>query len=441
MALNLLTDTGILKVAIGDKGFLLSDGGGLYLRVGKARVLKGRTEPKAVTENRTSQGKLPKKASAHKKVAKVADRSWVFIYERGKKRTEIGLGGYPSVTLERARALRTECRRLLDEGRDPRLARGGGAAANTPKASTFGEVAEIVLKKVKAESKNPKHADQWDMTLRHYAKPLWPKPWTDIGTDDVIAVLQPHWSRVPETAARLRGRIENVLDAARARQRDLAPTAWYNPATWRGHLSTLLSARSKLTRGNHPALPYSEIPTFMKRLHGRAGLARLATEFLILTAARTSEARLAVWSEFDFEKEMVWTVPAERTKTGKEHVVPLSDRAIAILKEVKPLCSVDNFVFPGMKPGAPLSDMTLTAVLRRMGIPRGVASIHGFRSTFTDWVGDETEYPEELADHALSHQVGNAVKRAYRRKKAIEKRRPLMKDWERYCLSKIEVAS
>jgi integrase len=267
------------------------------------------------------------------------------------------------------------------------------------------------------------------MTLETYCAPMWAKPVADIAMADVLEVLQPLWRSRPETASRLRGRIEAVLDAAKAqgfRQGE-------NPARWRGHLDKLLPKRQKLTRGHHAAMPYREVPAFMARLRERESISSLALEFAILTAARTGEVLGARWQEIDLAAK-VWTVPATRMKAGKEHRVPLSSRALAILERLAK-AKTGEFVFPGQKPGHPLSTMALEMVLRRMKI-KG-ATVHGFRSTFRDWSGDETHFPRELAEAALAHVAGDSTERAYRRGDALEKRRALMNAWAQYLESSV----
>ena len=241
---------------------------------------------------------------------------------------------------------------------------------------------------------------------------------------DVLAVLKPHWEQRPETAGRLRGRIERVLNAAKA----AGHRTGENPAAWRGHLENLLPPRQKLGRGHHEALPWSQVPEFMGALRQREGVAALAVEFAILTAARSGEVRGAAWDEFDVAAKL-WTVPPERMKAGREHRVPLTARAVEIIETVSKLPN-DAYVFPGMKSGAPLSDMSLSAVLRRMTV---AATVHGFRSSFKDWASEATSYPNELSEAALAHITGDKVERAYRRGDALERRRELMEAWAQYC--------
>jgi integrase len=269
--------------------------------------------------------------------------------------------------------------------------------------------------------RNAKHAAQWEMTLRDYAAPLRRIPVDKVTTDDVLSVLKPVWNTKAETASRVRGRIERVLDAARAHGlRD-----GENPARWRGHLDQLLPRRQRLTRGHHAAMPYAELPSFMSDLQSREGTAALALEFAILTVARSGEVLGARWDEIDFERA-VWIIPAPRMKASREHRVPLCKRALEIAKTMQQIRNVD-FVFPGHKRGKPLSVMALEMVLRRMKITH--ATVHGFRSAFRDWAAECTNFPNEVCEAALAHVIGNKVEAAYRRGDLFEKRRKLMEAW------------
>jgi integrase len=261
------------------------------------------------------------------------------------------------------------------------------------------------------------------MTLTVYAASLANKPVDAITTDDVLAVLQPLWTTKAATASRLRGRIEKVLDAARAK----GLREGENPARWRGHLDHLLPKKSKLTR-HHPAMAYEHVAAFIARLQETASVGALALEFCILTAARSGEVLRARWSEIDLDKK-IWTVPADRMKAAREHRCPLSGRAVAILKQLAEIRTGD-FVFPGRRKNRPLWDMAMNWTLRRMKAD-GVTT-HGFRSAFRDWAGNETHFPREVAEAALAHSVGNQVEAAYRRSDALAKRRQLMEAWAGY---------
>jgi integrase len=273
--------------------------------------------------------------------------------------------------------------------------------------------------------RNAKHAAQWEMTLRDYAAPLRRLPVDKITTDDVLSVLKPVWNEKPETASRLRGRIERVLDAAKAQ----GLRNGENPARWRGHLDQLLPKRQRLTRGHHAAMPYAEVPAFVIALQGRQAIAALALEFAILTAARSGEVLGARWNEFDVDRA-VWTVPAKRMKAGREHRVPLSRRAVKIVKVLHE-ASAGDFVFPGQKPGKPLSVMALEMVLRRMKVDD--VTVHGFRSAFRDWAAECTNFTNEVCEAALAHVIENKAEAAYRRGDLFDKRRKLMDRWAAYC--------
>jgi integrase len=265
------------------------------------------------------------------------------------------------------------------------------------------------------------------MTLREYAAPLRSKHVDEITTEDVLAVLQPIWREKPETASRLRGRIEAVLDAARAR--GFIPRNEANPARWRGHLDHLLPKRGKLSRGHHAALPYAELPAFLASLREREAVAALALEFTILTAARSGEVLGARWLEIDLATK-VWAVPAARMKAAREHRIPLSAAALAILEKLAE-AKTGEYVFPGRSADRPLSVMAMEMVLRRMKV-EGV-TVHGFRSAFRDWAGNETHFAREIAEAALSHVVGDKAEQAYRRGDALEKRREMMEAWAAWC--------
>jgi len=347
-------------------------------------------------------------------------RRWVFLYRWRGKPTEIGLGSARDVTLARARELASQARANLAEGINPKDARKPSEGA------TFGECADRVIEAMRPSWRNDKHTAQWEMTLRDYAAPLRQLSVDKIVTDDVLAVLKPLWNAKPETASRLRGRIERVLDAAKAQ----GFRSGENPARWRGHLDQLLPKRQRLTRGHHAAMSYAELPAFMSNLQARQAMAALALEFAILTAARTGEVLGARWQEFDLDQAAVWTVPATRMKAGREHRVPLSPRALKIVKALHETRDGD-FVFPGQKPGKPLSVMALEMILRRMKIDD--ATVHGFRSAFRDWAAERTNFPNEVCEAALAHVIGNKAEAAYRRSDLFDKRRKLMDMWANYC--------
>jgi integrase len=354
-------------------------------------------------------------------VGRNAGKRWVFVYRRPAdgKRCEIGFGGLSAVPLAKARKKAGEARALLADGRDPRSQRGRSAVP------TFGEMAERHIKSMSAGWRNDKHRAQWEMTLREYATSLLEMPVDNISTADVRRVLDPIWKKIPETASRVRGRIENVLDAAKAE----GYRTGENPATWRGHLKLLMPARQRLSRGHHAAMGIDDLPVFVARLRGRPAVAGRCLEFAILTAARSGEALGARWSEISSDAK-VWKIPAERMKATREHRIPLSRRALEILREMEPLRD-GEYVFPGQRRGQPLSTMALEMVLRRMQIED--ATVHGFRSTFRDWCGNRTSFPRELAEHALAHVIGDRAEQAYRRDDALERRRPMMDEWATFC--------
>jgi integrase len=346
-------------------------------------------------------------------------RRWVFLYRWHGKPTEIGLGSARDVTLARARELATQARGNLAESINPKDARKPSEGA------TFGECADRVIEAMRPSWRSSKHAGQWETTLRGYAAPLCRLPVDNITTDDVLAVLKPLWSSTPATAARLRGRIEHVLDAAKAR----GLRSGENPARWRGHLSQLLPKRQLLTRGHHAAMSYADLPAFMIELQARQATTTLALEFTILTAARSGEVLGAEWSEFDLDRA-VWTLPAVRMKGGREHRVPLSQRAHEIVKALHEVRD-SAFVFPGQRAGEPLSAAALVRLLRRMKIE--AATVHGFRSTFRDWAAECTNFANEVCEAALAHVIENKAEAAYRRGDLFEKRRKLMDAWAAYC--------
>jgi integrase len=356
-------------------------------------------------------------------VDKAGAKRWVFLFRFEGRLREMGLGGLSSVPLSRARELATEARTVLATGQNPIDARKIDRAI-----PTFGACADQLLESMSSEWRNAKHRAQWKMTLEEYAKPLRGKPIDEITTEDVLKVLKPIWTDKPETASRLRGRIERVLDAAKA----LGHRSGENPALWRGHLKNLLPRRQKLTRGHHAAMPYDKVAKFCLDLRGREAVAAQALHFCILTAARSGEVLGARWAEIDLDKA-IWTVPAARMKAAREHRVPLADPAKAILvamAEARVHKKPDDHVFPGQKRGAPLSGMAMAMILRRMKLT-GV-TVHGFRSSFRDWAGECTAFPREVAEAALAHTVGDETERAYRRGDALEKRRELMAGWAEY---------
>jgi integrase len=346
-------------------------------------------------------------------------RRWVFLFRWRGKPTEIGFGSARDVSLARAREFASKARAKLSEGVNPKDVRRPAEGA------TFGECANRLIDAMRPSWRNGKHAAQWQMTLRDYAAPLRPLPVDKITTDDVLSVLRPMWQEKPETASRLRGRIERVFDAARAQGLRNSE----NPARWRGHLDQLLPKRQRLTRGHHAAMNYVELPAFMTDLQAREAISAAALEFTVLTGARSGEVLGARWDEFDLDRAQ-WTIPAARMKAGREHRVPLSQRALEVAKAMHEARNGD-FVFPGQKPGRPLSVMALEMVLRRMKIDR--VTVHGFRSAFRDWAAECTSFPNEVCEAALAHVIENKAEAAYRRSDLFDKRRKLMEAWAAYC--------
>ncbi len=350
-------------------------------------------------------------------------KRWTFLYVRDGKQREMGLGAAQDVPLADARALADAARATLRAGADPiDIRRAMGKAEAVP---TFGAYVETFLAAKEGGWRNPKHRAQWRMTLTKYAAPLHSLHLDKVAVADVLAALRPLWQTKPETASRLRGRIEAVLDAAKV----AGHRSGENPAAWSGNLEHLLPKRGKLSRGHHAAMAYTDVPAFIAKLRERDALAALALEFCILTAARSGEVLGARWSEIDLAAQ-VWTVPAARMKATREHRIPLSERALAILERLSE-ARTGELVFPGQRAGRPLSVMAMEMLLRRMD--QDAVTVHGFRSAFRDWAGNETHFPREVAEAALAHVVGDKAEQAYRRGDALEKRRALMSAWASHC--------
>ena len=351
-------------------------------------------------------------------------RKWVFRYSRAGVTRDMGLGAAGGVSLAEAREAAITARSHLREGRDP-IAERHNLWTGPRNIPTFAQVADELIASIGPSFRNAKHRAQWRMTLDVYAKPLHSKPVDSITTDEVLAVLTPLWNTKPETASRLRGRIERVLDVAKAKGLRSAD----NPARWRGHLATILPSRHKLSRRHFSALPYDEIPVFLEKLRAVPGVAARALEFLILTASRSGEVRQMTWRELN-EDMTIWTVPADRMKGAREHRVPLSHHASQILRALPTRTS--GYVFCGRSFHAPQSNMALAMLVRRL---HAGITVHGFRSTFRDWSGEVTSFPREIAEAALAHVIGDQTERAYRRGDALDKRRELMTAWSNYCAS------
>jgi integrase len=359
-------------------------------------------------------------------------KSWIYRWSRDKQSHDMGLGtaGKDDVTIAEARELAAGARRVVRDGDDPIAARKTKrlqAKLDAAKAMTFRQCAEAYIAAKKAEWGNPKHAAQWPATLQTYVYPVFGElAVQDIDLGLVMRALEPIWTAKPETASRVRGRIESVLDWATTRGHRKGE----NPARWRGHLEHQLPKTSKVQQTRHlAALPYPEIGDFIVELRQQEGVGARALEFTILAAARTGEVIGARWDEINFA-DRLWTIPADRMKAGKEHRVPLSDSALAVLNEMQQGRHSD-FVFPGQQAGRPLRNMAMLQVLKRMG--RHDLTVHGFRSAFADWAAERTNFPDEVRQMALAHTVGDKVEAAYRRGDLFQKRRQLADAWARYC--------
>ena len=382
-------------------------------------------------------------------VTMYGSRSWVLRYQVAGRRRDLGLGPFPSVSLSEAREAAKVARTKLAQGIDPiedlRKARAN-LISEMHTRLTFSDAAKQFIAAHEKAWKNPKHVQQWNNTLATYAFPvIGNTPVRDVSLSMILRVLEPLWTTKTETATRLRGRLESIIDWAIAR----GYRTESNPARWKGLLDKLLPAPGKVAKTVHfQALPYADLPEFMSRLCIHDGVGARALQFLVLTAARSGEVRGAIWDEFDLTEAM-WTIPAERMKAGKPHRVPLSDDALSLLQEMRKQAVVQgkntgkSYVFPSPfsrdpKLGTALSDMTLTSVLRRMDI---AAVPHGFRSSFRDWCAEMTTYPNEVAEMALAHTVANKVEAAYRRGDLFTKRRQLMQDWSNYVMGRSPLIS
>lgn len=404
-----------------------------------ARTSK-RLKALAVERGKLEPGRHADGENLYLVVDKSGAKRWVFIYRwktpgapgAGRLR-EMGLGSLSKVDLAGAREMARSARLLLGRRIDPIEAR----KADRP-APTFGELADEFVTSRTRQLRNEKSAARVKRALEIYATKLRDLPVDQIGTEEVLRALTappaddplglPLWQRVPESAKQARGYVEHVLDIARVK----GFRSGENPARWRGHLDKLLDKPTRLSRGHHAAMPFADVPAFVAVLRERDAVAALALEFLILTAARTGEVIGARWSEID-RKAKVWTIRAERMKAAREHRVPLSQRALKILEDMAPLQPADEndgFLFPGLGNDRPLSNMSLSMLLRRMKVS---STAHGFRSAFRDWAGEATTFSREVAEAALAHRLGDSAEQAYRRGDALEKRRHLMDSWGRFC--------
>ena len=380
---------------------VLHDGGGLYLRVSASGA-----------------------------------KAWVFRYQLNGRRRDMGLGAFPAISLAGAREKAAAYRKQRTEGIDPIAVKVAQQQVMRLAGRTFRQVAEDLVQSKQAGWRNAAHRQQWNYTLATYAYPILGDVLVgSVNTAMVMQVLTPIWTGKTETANRLRGRIEAVLDAAKAH----GYREGENPARWRGHLDALLPKPSKVRRvEHHHALPYAEMPAFMAELQSRENMSARALGFTILTAARSGEALGARWGEINLA-ERIWTVPPERMKVGREHRVPLSDAAVAVLQAVLPIASTRDGkpdpaapVFPGIRHAIPLSRLVMVALLRRMGRSEAV---HGFRSAFSDWAAERTAYPREVVEMALAHAIENRVEAAYRRGDLLDQRRKVLEAYARFALS------
>lgn len=375
----------------------------------------------------------------HLLVKESGARSWVYRFMLNGKSRDVGLGpaGQGGISLADARTARDALRLKVKAGIDPleerqREAAEALAAAQAAQVAgiTFQAVAEAYIHANEESWRNDKHRQQWKNTLTTYVYPVIGElPVAEVGTAHILQILEPIWKAKAETASRIRGRVETILDAAKAR----GYREGENPARWRGHIAQILPARSRLTRGHHKAMPYEAIPVFVGALHTREAVAALALEFTILTAARTGEVIGAKWDEVDLDKA-IWTIPASRMKAGKEHRVPLSPRAVEILGSTQGLGK--EWLFPAAG-GGKLSGMAMAMLLRRMKVD---VTVHGFRSGFRDWCAECTGYAHEVAEMALAHTIDNKVERAYRRGDLFDKRRRLMDEWAEFCANGVSAA-
>lgn len=367
-------------------------------------------------------------AGLHLRVKPSGSRSWILRIKVGARRPDIGLGGFPDVTLEQARGRAREAKDQVRQGIDPLAARR--AAKEALRAAdlrniTFDTAAKLCHEKKRPEFTNIKHGRDWINSITAHVSPTMGKVRiADVQMTHVIAALEPIWTTKTETATRVRQRIEDVLDWATVNGYRSGP----NPAAWGGNLEHALPRPSRVRKvEHHAAIPWQEVGTFMAELRKREGMGARALEFAVLTAARSGEVRLAQWDEIDLAAKL-WTVPATRMKARKPHRVPLSDAAIKLLESL-PRMEGSNFVFPAVR-GGPLSDMSLSAVTRRMGV---TAVPHGFRSSFKDWARSSTAYPDEVSELALAHVNDDATRAAYARDELLPKRTLLMRDWAKFC--------
>lgn len=383
-------------------------------------------------QSKTEPGRYLDGGGLYLIVTRSGTKNWSFMYRWDGKRPELGLGGYPAVSLANARAQAEIARGALNSvpKRNPKEV--FSELKQKPKGPiTLGAFTEEFLERILCDFKNAKHRQQWRNTLSTYARGINDRSIDKITTDDVLSVLTPIWNDKRETARRVQGRLERVLNAAKAQ----GLRSGENPAQWKGHLETILP-NNRPKRSHHKALAYKDLPGFMEKLRGKDALSALCLEFIILTCVRSAEGRNSTWDEIDFEAQ-IWTIKEERMKMGRAHRIPLSDRAVEILRHLYEV-RTNAFVFPGRAGGSGISEASVRKLL--LSLNSDGITTHGFRSTFRDWVFEMTDFPRELAEIALSHNVGDATERAYRRGDALEKRRVLMSAWSKFVTaSTIEV--
>lgn len=409
--------------------------------MGKLHKLTAAQVKNAAIKDRYSDG-----GNLYLNVTETGSKSWIFRYMKFRKDNWLGIGPYPDTSLAEARDLAAKLRQQIRAGEEPadnKRERTSAAREERARAKSFDWCANQYIEAFKSNWKNEKHAAQWTSTIkRHASQIIGEMDVRKIELQHILQVIEPIWQTIPETAERLRGRIETILDWATVKGFRVGE----NPARWKGHIQYVLPKRDKkATVQNQPSLPYEQLKEFMPLLRQQEGIAARAVELAILTCARSGEVRGACWAEFDLDAAL-WTIPASRMKAKREHRVALSVEAVAVIRHMEQIKS-SELVFPGLKDGKMLSDMSLTAVLRRMhdtklkeghmgwldakNVKRMI-TVHGFRSTFRIWAAEQTEYPKEMAELALAHNVGNAVEQAYMRSDMFKKRRVLSQDWANF---------
>ena len=375
-------------------------------------------------KNLTKPGKYSDGNGLYLNIRSSGTKSWVYRYQLNGKRKEIGLGSTKNISLKEARELAADATKLRNKGGDPKAHKAKLKADNN-NTRTFEQCAVEYIKAHKPSWKNEKHASQWVNTLTKYAYPhIGTLPVGEIDNATIMAVLNPIWKTKTETASRVRGRIESILSWAIVKEYRSAP----NPAIWRGNLEILLPKRSKIQKPkHHAALPHADSPELMKQIRASKSVSARALEFTILTACRTQESIGAKWNEIDLNNN-IWTIPAERMKAGREHRVPLSTQALSLLNN---LYRTNDYLFPGLKKDKPISNMSMLKFLKK-DLGHSNITVHGFRSSFREWVSEASTYSAELGESALAHINSNKVEAAYQRSDLLKKREAMMQDWADY---------